>query len=52
MLLYEKLHEVIVAVLCRQVERGDAQLGLGVDEGFVAKEDVGDLLVAVLRGEV
>lgn len=50
--LNEEFHQLVVSVLCRQVEWREALLGLGVDEGFVPQQNIGNLIMAVLPGKM
>lgn len=50
--LQQQLHQVVVARGRRQVERREAELGLGVDEGLVPEQDVRHLLMSILTRQV
>ena len=52
MALDKQFHQFTESVLRRQVERRQAQLGLGVNEGLVRQQHVGHLVIAVLRRQV
>ncbi len=49
MLLDEHFDELVVSVLAREMQRRQAELRLGVDERLVHEQQIGHLLVSVLR---
>lgn len=50
--LYKETDQVVIAILCRQVERSQSQFRLGVHEGFMPQQHVGNLFMPILCRQV